>query len=202
MLFHNYMEKLLGSKTKIKILRALYRFSGKDFTTRELSRLIGVSHTGVLKALNDLEDMNIIEVGTHGKAHLLRLNEKSFLARRILKIFEVERETLGHLIEELEKSTVDMDVTSLALFGSIAKKNEAPRSDIDLLIVTCDKINAEKRISELQEKFVKRFGNSISPNIMSPEEFKTRKKFAKDVLEHGILIKGRKLEDIYADEKR
>lgn len=202
MLFHDYMEKLLGSRTKIKILRALHRFPGKDFTTREISRLIGISHTGVLKALKDLEEMNIIEVGTHGKAYLLKLNKESFLAGRILKIFEVEGETLGHLIKELRKSTEGMNVISIALFRSIAKKNEDTRSDIDLLIVTRDKINAEKRISELQRKFVKKFGNSISPHIMSPEDFKSREKFTEDILKHSILIKGKKLEHLYADKKR
>lgn len=202
MLFHDYLEELLGSRTKIKILRALSKFPGKDFTTREISRLIGISHTGVLKALKDLEDMNIIEIGTHGKAHLLKLNEDSFLARRILNIFEVEKETLGHLIAELRKSARDMNVISLALFGSIAKKNEDPRSDIDLLIVTLDKINAEKKISKLQKKFVKMFGNSISPHVMSPGEFKSRKKFSEDVIKHSILVKGKKLDGLYADEKR
>ncbi len=199
MLFHGYMEKLLGSKTKIKILRALYRFPGKDFTTRELSRLIGISHTGVLKALKDLEEMNIIEVGTHGKAYLLKLNKESFLARRILAIFEVEKETVRHLIEELRRYTKDLDVNSIALFGSIVKKTEEPSSDIDLLIVTPDKISAEKKISLLQERFVKSFGSSISPHIMSLDEFKCGGRFTEDVLDHHILIEGRKLEDLYVD---
>lgn len=196
MQFQDYMEKLLGSKAKIKILRVLYRFPGKEFTTREISRLIGISHTGVLKSLKDLEDMNIIEVGTHGKAHLLKLNAESFIVIKILKIFEVERETFKHLIDELRKSTIDMNATSIALFGSIAKKNEDPMSDIDLLVITHDRMSAEKRISELQNKFVKMFGNSISPLIMTPEEFKGRKKFTEDVLNHSVLIKGKKLEHI------
>lgn len=201
MLFHNYMEKLLGSKTKIKILRALHRFPSKDFTTRELSRLIEISHTGVLKALKDLEDMGIIVVGTHGKAHSLKLNKESFLAQGILSIFEVEKETVSHLVEELRRYTKDMDVTSIALFGSIVKKNEEPSSDIDLLIVSRDKRNAEKTISLLQERFVKRFGNSISPHIMSLDEFKVGGRFIEDVLDNNVLIVGKKLEDLYADEK-
>lgn len=202
MLFHNYLEKLLGSKTKIKILRALFKFPRKDFTTREISKLIGVSHTGVLKALKELEEMNIIELGTHGRAFSLKLNEESILASKLLSIFEMERETINYLREELERSFDRANTISLAIYGSIAKKTEAPRSDIDLLIIASDKISAEEQVSELQEKFVKKFGNPISPKIMSPEEFKNSGDFTRDVLKHHTLIKGRKLEELSANKKR
>ena len=48
MLFSDYLGTLLGSKVKIKILRALFRFRTKTFTLRELAKYINVSHTAVL----------------------------------------------------------------------------------------------------------------------------------------------------------
>ena len=54
MLYHNYLESLLGSRVKVKILRTLCRHRGKESTVRELADFLDVSHIGVLKALEDL----------------------------------------------------------------------------------------------------------------------------------------------------
>jgi predicted nucleotidyltransferase len=196
MLFHNYLEKLLGSKTKIKTLRAAFRFPGKSFTTRELSKLAGVSHTGVLKALGDLEEMNILHVETHGRANAVRLNEESFLAQHLQHIFKLERETVSHLVEDIGKSFSGFEAASIALFGSLAKGDGGPRSDIDLLIITEDKNGAEERTGALQEKLAWKFGSSVSPHILSPREFKKERAFRKEVLGHHIMVGGKRLEDI------
>ncbi|MFQ6003568.1 MAG: nucleotidyltransferase domain-containing protein [Candidatus Zixiibacteriota bacterium] len=201
MIFHHYLEKVLGSKIKINTLRALHKFPRKDFTTRELAKFMGASHSGVLKALKDLEEMNVITIGMHGKAHLLRLNEKSFLAKNLLRIFDIEEKTIDQLVQELRRSTKDLTATSIALYGSIVKHVESPRSDIDLLLITENKRGVEEKISVLQKRFSDIFGNSISPYFLTSKEFNEKKntKFVKDILENHILIQGRKLEDINAD---
>jgi len=196
MLFHNYLEKLLGSKTKIKTLRAAFRFPGKSFTTRELSKLIGVSHTGVLKALGDLEEMNILHIETHGRANVVRLNKESFLAQHLQHIFKLERETVSHLVEDIRKSFNGFEAASIAIFGSLVKGDEEPRSDVDLLIITKDKNGAEERTGELQEKLAGKFGNSVSPHILSPGEFKKERAFREEVLSHHVMVSGKRLEDI------
>jgi predicted nucleotidyltransferase len=196
MLFHNHLEKLLGSKTKIKILRVAFKFPGKNFTTRELSKLTGVSHTGVLKALKNLEEMNILHIETFGRANMVGLNKESFLAKHLQHIFKLERETVNNLVEDIKKSFSGFEAVSIAIFGSLVKGNEEPRSDIDLLIITEDKKGAEERAGALQEKLARKFGNSVSPHILSPREFKKGGAFRKDVLNHHIMLSGRRLEDI------
>ena len=62
MIFTNYLERVLGSKAKIKILRTVYKIPEKGWTSRELSMFIGISHTAVLKSLPDLIDMNILKI--------------------------------------------------------------------------------------------------------------------------------------------
>lgn len=198
MLFHNYMEKILGSIIKIKVLRSLHRFPKKDFTTRELAKFIGASHSGVLKALRDLEEMNLISVGTHGRAHMLKLNEKSFLAKNVLGIFDTEEKTAEHLIRELKRSVNGLTATSIVIYGSIVKKNESLRSDIDLLIITDEKEKNEEKISGLQKRFSEVFGNTISPYFLTLKEFKEKKntKFVRDILKNHVHIKGKRLETI------
>jgi len=137
MLFSKYIEILLGSKVKVKILRALFRFQTKIFTSRELAKQIKVSHTAVLKSLTDLQGMNIIKIETHGTSNLITLNKESHLSSPIGNLFNFELETLQNLKEEIRK--ILPKAKSVALFGSIALKKEKANSDIDLLIITKDK---------------------------------------------------------------
>ena len=68
MLFHTYLEKILGTKVKIKLLRVMYKFPTKIFTGRELAGHIkGVSHTAVSKSLKDPIEMNLINIEYSGK---------------------------------------------------------------------------------------------------------------------------------------
>ena len=193
MLFNNYIETLLGSKVKIKILRALFRFQSKKFTSRELAEQIQVSHTAVLKSLADLQGMNILIIESHGKSNLITLNKESYLHNELGRFFDFEHETLSHLTEEISK--ILPNAKSMALFGSIAMKKESLNSDIDILIISEDKSKINEAIAKKQEYISKKFGNVISAHIMAEQEFKKNKNssFVKDILANHILIKGGKL---------
>ena len=193
MLVNNYLEILLGSKVKVKILRALFRFQTKTFTSRELAEQIQVSHTAVLKSLADLQGMNIIRIESHGKSNLITLNRESYLYDEIRKFFSYEYESLNHLIEELRE--ILPKAKSIALFGSIPMKKEKLNSDIDILIISRNKSKINEAIAKKQEYVSKKFGNVISAHIMAEQEFKKNKNssFVKDILSNHILIKGDKL---------
>ena len=193
MLFNNYLETLLGSKVKVKILRVLFRFQTKTFTSRELAAQIKVSHTAVLKSLGDLQGMNIIKIESHGTSNLISLNRESYLYNELERFFSFEHETLNDLIEEIGK--ILPKAKSVALFGSVAMKKEKLNSDIDVLIITSDKLKTYEIIAKKQEEFSKIFGNVISAHIMAENEFMQKRNthLVKSILENYIMIKGDKL---------
>ena len=193
MLFNKYLETLLGSVVKIKILRALFRFQTKIFTSRELAVNIKVSHTGVLKSLEDLRGMNIIKTENHGRSNLISLNKESLLYNELNKLFNFESETLNHLKEEIKK--ILPNAKSIVLFGSIPQGMERSNSDIDILIIAKNKAGIIDIIAKKQESFSKLFGNTISVHIMAEGEFKRKRNtnLIKGILENHILIKGNKL---------
>lgn len=173
MLLHQYLETLLGSRTKIKILRTLHRHGGKEFTIRELANFIGVSHTGVRKTLTDLYEMNVITLKAIGNSHTVSINNNSHLLALMDIIFEYEEETLSHLKESIKESLCGKDyIKRVLLFGSVARMEEEPRSDIDILILTDDKERAEESVSGLQSEISRRFGNPLAPYILTPSEMK------------------------------
>ncbi len=193
MLFNNYLETLFGSKVKVRILKAFYRFPTKTFSSRELAKHIKVSHTAVLKSLGDLQGMNIIKIESHGTSNLITLNQESFLYNKLKILFDFEIETLQGLKKEIKKTLPKVKI--VVLFGSIAQKKEELNSDIDLLIITQNKSEANEIIAKKQKLFIKKFGNVISAYIMTKNEFKRKRStaFVKDLLKNYILIKGDKL---------
>ena len=193
MLFSNYLEILFGRKVKVKILRALFRFDTKTFTSREIAVHIGVSHTAVIKSLGDLQDMNMIEMESHGKSNLITLNKSSCLYSHLKRFFGCELGTLEQLKEALRE--ILPEAKSIAIFGSVAAKKESPNSDIDILVISNEKSKVSDIISKKQEQFTRKFGNALSAYVMSEGEFKkkTNTNFVKGILESHILVKGEKL---------
>jgi len=196
MLFHNYLEELLGSRTKIKILRALNRHKGKEFTIRELANYIKISHTGVHKTLNDLYNMNAVTLKSIGKSHTVALNQESHIADLLDILYGFEEGTLRELQKMIKSKLCNQaSIESAAIFGSIARREENPLSDIDLLIVSSDREKAEDTVSELRVEVSRRFGNPISTYIMTREEMdKERPPSLKEIPRRYIMICGKSLE--------
>ena len=193
MKFSNYLETLLGSKVKIKILRALFRFETKIFTSRELADQIKVSHTAVLKSLGDLQGMNIIRIESHGNSNLISLNMKSQLFESLKGFYFKESNILQSLKDELRKMLPFAE--KIALFGSVASRTEKLNSDIDVLVITNDKEKTNDAVSKNTEKFNRKFGNAISAYVMTSNEFKKKRNtdFVKGILENHIMVKGDEL---------
>lgn len=173
MLLHRYLETLLGSKTKIKILRSLNKNREKEFTIRELADFIQISHTGVRKALEDLYEMNVVKLKVSGRNHIITLNEESYLIYLIKILFEQEENTIKELGTDIhEHLCTQPSVKSIKVFGSVAAGQEHNRSDIDLLIITNDPAEVENPLTELQILCSKKYGNPISPYILTLEQEK------------------------------
>src|SRR3989344_3277931 len=156
MKYNNYLENILGSKAKIKLLRTLYKFRDKKWTIRELANFNKMNHFGVIYALRDLQDMNLIDVEYHGKSNLVTLNDKSILIR-LLRIFDFENNSRKELIKDI-KNLLNNKVISCILFGSVARGEERPNSDIDLLIIANNKKLVKDLIYEKQKYFTEKYG--------------------------------------------
>jgi predicted nucleotidyltransferase len=195
MLYQNYLEVLLGSRVKVKILRTLCRHRGKEFTIRELADFLNVSHTGVRKVLSDLYKMNAVRIRVIGKSHAVTVNTESYAAGLVDKVFKMEGETLRELVKLVAKKLGDPSITSALIFGSVARGEEEPLSDIDLFILTEDKEKAESAVSELQREVSNRFGNAISPYVLSEEDLADEDKLQilEEIRKKHIVVRGKPL---------
>lgn len=190
MLLHLYWENVLGSKVKVKILRALCRYPIKRFTVRELARIIETAHTPVLKSLTELQEMNLIRMEKHGTANMITMNSKSHLYNNLTAIYNLEKDTTKQLKEKIKK--LIPKVAMIALFGSIAQKMEKAGSDIDLMIVVDDKEKMKDAIDNARREITDEFGNLLSPIILTLSEFKKKKSlsFAQEAMKNYEIILG------------
>jgi predicted nucleotidyltransferase len=194
MKINNILDITLNSKAKIRILRFLLRYPTREFTEREISRLIKMSPNTVNLAFKEYRKTNVFHYKRIGKTHIYKCNKDSVLFSMFSELFKKELRIRKTLFEVLKKNFES--IGSCVIYGSYAKGDEEFDSDLDILIVTDNKPKAEEKIDNVSEEILRRFSIVISPVILTSREFKlkSKKPFIKNALEHGILITGDDLE--------
>jgi uncharacterized protein len=192
------LDSALGSTTKIRILRALMPLRS-PVSGNEVRMLAGVrSKNGMQAALNDLTDLGILEREHTGRIRLFRINRDHDLFPHLQALFENEAQRLARLRQALEEiltgGAVREHTVSIILFGSNARGDARPGSDVDLLIVTepdqADRVQdvLVGAIPELQH----RFGLHISPYALPRERVQERYRDG-DPLMQNVHSEGRTL---------
>jgi predicted nucleotidyltransferase len=199
MKLHQYLEKALGNKVSINVLRTLVQYKGKIFTIRRLARDAGVSHPGVSETVNDLEKLGIVQIQPVGRSHQVSLNEKSYVLKKIIEpMFMAEKQTFDQVISILKKHLSTKKIISAVVFGSVSSGQEKEDSDIDVFVVSDDFDNAIMAVSNAGQEIFTKFHSKVSPIVFSESEFKSKKKsdLVYSILDNHIMIYGKNLEDI------
>ncbi|HEX8359596.1 MAG TPA: nucleotidyltransferase domain-containing protein [Longimicrobium sp.] len=149
MLFRT-LDAILGTTTKVQMLRSLLPLDS-PVTGREARRLAGVRSTvGAMTALNELTALGVLLRGGSPSTHQYRVNRTHEMEPALRALFDAERrrtEVLkGILNEVLTQAGVRASVRSVVLFGSQARQEARPDSDLDLLII----VDAPDRVAEVE----------------------------------------------------
>jgi predicted nucleotidyltransferase len=180
MLFQT-LDAVLGSAAKVRILRTLMPLT--SFVSGNEARMLsGVrSKSGMRAALDDLTELGLVDRDRTRKIQLFRINRKHDLAKPLKALFEAESKRISALrraLEEiLDRGAVREHTLSIILFGSNARGDARPASDVDLLVVAADEPSVERvqdvligAMAEIQ----RRFGLRISPYVLSRERVQER----------------------------
>jgi len=194
MRYHAPLDDILGNRVQVKLLRVLVRTKG-SFTGRELARLIGHSQNQTSLALQELERNGLVVWQGAGRSHLYSVDEDNILVTDFLEAgFRLEDE-LQNRMARVFLDEIGRDLVSIILFGSIAKGEEKPNSDVDLVVVVRDKADlkiVEERVAEASASVTRRFGNQAMPIVVKKSDYerkmKSRKGFWREVAEIGVKI--------------
>lgn len=196
MRFHGFPEFVLGSKVKLKVL--LYLLSENVPTSeREISRILGVSHTAVNKVIKDFHDANLVTPIRVGNSNVWKLNAESYAFKAITSLeYLAKNPPLNELQGEFEVFFSYPAVKSVIIFGSIAEGKEMPDSDIDLFILVDKDIkkNILQEISEMEVKLIRKYGNKLSARIYTIKEFSSLNKRMVENINNGIKVISREQE--------
>jgi predicted nucleotidyltransferase len=194
MRFTNYLEEIIGKKSDVKILRALLEYPTKEFNENELAGVSKVGQKTVNRAMPKYVSYGMVNVRTIGKANVYTLNLGHYIVKQLKSLFQAEEGAKLELKRLLKDAFLaDKAVISLAIFGSVAKGEEEPTSDIDVFILTKDKEGAKERLEKVGAEVMERFGNVISGYILTLKEFEERRRTptVREIVAHGEFIIGK-----------
>lgn len=180
MKFHISLLDVLTSKAKIKIIKFLLNHVA-SMSEREIASVLNVSHMSVNRTMRELGELNFVNYVTIGKAHLWRVNRKSYAFRVLSELFKGVsgiKEPLEDLKEILLNNLPKTLIKKVVLFGSIAKASERSNSDIDVFVLVKDKESKKKlesQIDKLSNICFEAYGNRLAPYILTEQEIEQKK---------------------------
>ncbi|MEM5793506.1 MAG: nucleotidyltransferase domain-containing protein [Candidatus Aenigmatarchaeota archaeon] len=199
-----FLDKILGSKTKINLLYTLVSNPDREFSELELSKFSGVSVSETNRQIKDLIEVGLINMGKYGKTKIYTINKKHFLYKKLKDLFldllKIYRKIAKDIADFLSKNYAE--VKSVILFGSVARKRirkdflENP-SDIDILVI-CDNKKEEIKTSLIRfinSVILPKYGIVSYPIVVTEKEYfdglKSEKLFI-NIHAEGEVIYGKK----------
>jgi predicted nucleotidyltransferase len=167
------LDDVFASSSHVRVLRALFGLpSDMGRSGRDLARRAGVSHPRANKVLADLAEGGLVKIQRLPRTDLYRLNRHHALAELLAKLFEFEPklkfELLALVARELKVRR--LPVKEARIFGSAARGEMTPTSDVDLALVTSRENVAavEAAAQEIAEAVRERFGTRLNVLVGSP----------------------------------
>jgi predicted nucleotidyltransferase len=205
------VEGVLSSASKVQVLRVLSD-SSSAYSPQELEKETTKNISVIYDAVRELEQGGVIKsVNTEGKKNYYRLNDGSFFSKQVKQLFEAEKEEYGlelpaHLVnvildaENRLKNKVE-GLEIILLFGSMARGDFTPESDIDLYLVVEEKsVEVEDDIYDVLDRYDRDFSVVIRDVDSFESDFGDQKSdLAKSIMLEGFSIlysSGKELEKV------
>jgi predicted nucleotidyltransferase len=193
---------VLASRPAVRILRYLAAHPG-EHTGRQVGRSTDVAPSRAAEALSKLVDMGVLQRRAAGRAYLYSLNETNYLVRDVLlPAFRGEARWLEALGNEV-LTALNRTADSVLLYGSWARGQTTPTSDVDLLVVSRTrqaKVQAERFLESQRGQLAERFGHPVSLLVVTRNELLKRlrrgDRLIKDVIREGRALAGKSIAEV------
>ena len=190
---NSMLEKILGSKSKIRILRYLFKNPKRSYSMEDIVKDTGMSYGTVHPAMQKLVESRIIVTQKIGRSIAYRINQIHILFPDIKALFNSEVSAFKEKAIEFAELVEKKGIENIILFGSAAREQVTEAGDIDLLFIYRDKTVKEK-IEDHVLDFLENYDIVISPIFLSIKETKKRMRdlddFILGAIDEGIIIYG------------
>jgi uncharacterized protein len=174
------LHQLFGSKLRAKVLGWFFTHTDERFFIRQLESLLAEDPTNLSRELARLETLSILISETEGRQKYFRVNKKSPFYHEMKGLILKTAGAAGAIQNALRGIK---GLKYVFIYGSFAKNQEGPESDIDLMLV--GKTDTDK-LEEAISKADRLLGRTINLTSYSIAEFHSKLKeedsFVKTVL--------------------
>lgn len=199
------IEYILNSEEKYRILRFLFERPDWVFSQSEIARELKIPKSTAQRALKALFEQNIVREikKMRRKVNIYQLNKKNYIVKDLLEpLFEKERtiiieksklfcQKIGSIMKNKNFQNI---VKAVILFGSAARGEMKPISDVDMAIITKDNLKPAQRMSlikaveKTKAEFLDKDSIIFSAQYFSKSEFDRRSEIDADVDDTGWII--------------
>lgn len=166
------LKEILGSETRIDILRLLINKSNWIFSLQEISTELKKPKVTIWRNINSLIENNILREFKKGRSTVYQLNQNNYIVKELLwPLFLNEAKLPIELAKRFCKN-IQGKIKIAIVFGSASRGEMKPTSDIDLALVTDNRIKGLVDKSKLA--FLDKYGIIFSTHILTPKEFEHR----------------------------
>jgi predicted nucleotidyltransferase len=174
----------------ISLFRSNY-FS--QFHIREMAKLIGKSHVGLLPHLKAFERDKILLKKQVGKSNVYSINFDNNFVREYMILSEMKKalELLNKelFIKKIYDEFINLNLEGcLLLFGSYASRTHTKESDIDLLYIGEINDSEKKKISELGKTYGKEIHLITTSIKQFKEQLSKQSALIKEVIKNHIIL--------------
>lgn len=177
----NYpLLQALNSNIKVRMIKFLLTHEA-SMSEREIASVLKISHMSVNRTLRELADLNFVNYIAVGKAHLWKVNRKSYVFKALSRLIEGVS-TINSPMEDFRRFLLrNMPknlVKKAVLFGSMAAGTERSDSDIDIFILAKNprvKSALKSKMEALSTVCFELYGNRLSPYVLTEHEMKRKK---------------------------
>ncbi len=164
----NILAELLSSRARAEVFRLFFGLSDTPLHLREIQRRAGLSLGTMQQELRKLKRLGLLSSRADG-------NRLSYQVNRGHPLYpEIHRLVLktGGLADVLRSTLRDPKIEWAFVFGSIARGEETPGSDVDLMVVGDLGLRGA---TNLLSGVADQIGREINPHVLGRAELMKRK---------------------------
>jgi len=200
------LDHLLGAPSRVAVLRVLAA-GGAPVTQRELARRAGVQVRSAQQAVALLAALGLVERVVGGRDHLVSLNRRHVLAPPVVALFDAEAGVFRGVRERLHawagSGGRDRVVEAVVIFGSVARGDDTPTSDLDVLVVAAGpaaRDAIEESFRDVAAELRRSFGVDARAYVLGHEElrrrWRRRESPVPEAVADGLTVVGRSPRDL------
>jgi predicted nucleotidyltransferase len=200
-----YLDKILGSKTKINLLSVLVSHPDRRIVENELAKEAEISVSEANRQIGDLVNVGLITMERVGRSKLYWVNREHFLFEPLKAIFRSLNEVYREIAEKVATFvTSEHEARAVVLFGSVALEQvhsdlvKEP-SDVDIMVIVEKKSQVEPTrksvFAYVGTKIFPAYGINAYPIVVSVDEYLSglsKDTFIMNVHSSGEVLYGEK----------